>query len=347
MTWSYTSPVLGMPYLLPSQAQKHVTVNEALRALDALVQLVAISRTIATPPPTPAEGDRYIVAAAASGVWSARDGEIAAFMDGGWRFHAPKEGFAAWIADEEAWAVFDGADWQFAITGAPLFGVNATADATNRLAISSAASLLTHEGDDHQLKINKAATGDTAALLFQTGLSGRAEIGLLGDDDLSFKVFGSDSVWRAAITVDRDTGEVALPNTSPSAGLRLVAIARDVKTSGADGGTFTSGARRTRALNSLETITPGLVSLSSNALTIAAGSYFFRWSCPGYKAGSHRSFLRDTTHSIDLGLGGTAFASASDPAQSNSAGLVSATLASSTIVQLEHRSTLTQARVLS
>ncbi|MEO1425564.1 MAG: DUF2793 domain-containing protein, partial [Pseudomonadota bacterium] len=30
------SPKLALPYVLPQQAQKHVTVNEGLRRLDAL-----------------------------------------------------------------------------------------------------------------------------------------------------------------------------------------------------------------------------------------------------------------------------------------------------------------------
>lgn len=36
---SETTPRLALPYLMPAQAQKHVTHNEALRMLDALVQL--------------------------------------------------------------------------------------------------------------------------------------------------------------------------------------------------------------------------------------------------------------------------------------------------------------------
>jgi len=59
----------------------------------------------------------------------------------------------------------------------PQLGVQTSADATNRLAVSSEATLLTHAGADHQLKINKASTGDSASLLFQTGWSGRAEMG--------------------------------------------------------------------------------------------------------------------------------------------------------------------------
>ncbi|MGC4023892.1 MAG: DUF2793 domain-containing protein [Mesorhizobium sp.] len=52
---------LALPYILPSQAQKHVTHNEALRRLDALVQLAVVSRATGTPPASPTEGDRYIV----------------------------------------------------------------------------------------------------------------------------------------------------------------------------------------------------------------------------------------------------------------------------------------------
>ena len=41
---------LGLPYLLAAQAQKHVSHNEALRLLDAMVQLSVLDRTRTTPP---------------------------------------------------------------------------------------------------------------------------------------------------------------------------------------------------------------------------------------------------------------------------------------------------------
>ncbi|MER2536750.1 MAG: DUF2793 domain-containing protein [Rhizobiaceae bacterium] len=91
---------LALPYILPAQAQKHVTHNEALRALDALVQLSVADRHLATPPATPAEGDRYIVAAGAGDAWSGQAGTIAAFQDGAWAFLPPKKGWIAWVADE-------------------------------------------------------------------------------------------------------------------------------------------------------------------------------------------------------------------------------------------------------
>ena len=45
------SPILSLPLLQASQAQKHVTHNEALMQLDLLVQLTVADRTRTTPPP--------------------------------------------------------------------------------------------------------------------------------------------------------------------------------------------------------------------------------------------------------------------------------------------------------
>ena len=42
---------LKLPYIMPSQAQKHVTHNEAIRALDALVQLCVLDRDLSRHPP--------------------------------------------------------------------------------------------------------------------------------------------------------------------------------------------------------------------------------------------------------------------------------------------------------
>lgn len=205
---------LALPYILPSQAQKHVPHNEGLRRLDALVQLSCIDRDLTEPPGSPSEGDRHIVAASATGDWSGRDEQIAIWQDGAWAFFAPLEGWLAWVQAEEALFVHDSVEWVPAQTETvDLFGINATADETNRFAISSPAVLLNHEGADQQTKINKALATDTASLLFQTGFSGRAEFGLAGDDDFHVKVSADGSAWNEAIVIDRTTGEVSLPLT--------------------------------------------------------------------------------------------------------------------------------------
>ncbi|MEQ1614009.1 MAG: DUF2793 domain-containing protein, partial [Hyphomicrobiaceae bacterium] len=92
------SPNLNLPYILAAQAQKHVTHNEAVRALDAIVQLSVLDRDLTAPPATPADGDRYIVAATPTGSWSGQAGNIAAFQDGAWAYYAPRKGWLAWIA---------------------------------------------------------------------------------------------------------------------------------------------------------------------------------------------------------------------------------------------------------
>jgi hypothetical protein len=90
-------------------------------------------------------------------------------------------------------------------------GIGATADATNRLAVAAPATLLTHAGAGHQLKLNKAAPGDTASLLFQTGWSGRAEMGTAGNDSLSIRVSADGAAWATALTVAAAGARVAMP----------------------------------------------------------------------------------------------------------------------------------------
>jgi hypothetical protein len=296
---------LSLPFIMAAQAQKHVTHNEALRALDAIVQLAVADKDLDAPPGSPDDGACYIVAASPTGAWSGQAGRIAAWQDGAWAFYAPREGWLAWVADEDTLYVWNGAAWavfagggggggfadvvddttpqlggdldanghaigfddgtgltddagneqivfhktasavnQVGITNAAtgsapqiaaegsdtdidltlagkgsghpkaaLFGINATADATTKFAVAAEASLFNHAGAGHQHKINKAAAGDTASLLFQTATSGRAEMGTAGDDDFHFKVSADGSTWKEAIVIDRSTGAVAMPLT--------------------------------------------------------------------------------------------------------------------------------------
>lgn len=105
------TPHLDLPLVAAAQAQKHVTVNEALSALDATVHLSALSATEVAPPSSPVDGDRYVVGSGATGDWSGRDAQIALFQNGGWLFLAPKPGWRAWLEDRSAALVFDGAAW--------------------------------------------------------------------------------------------------------------------------------------------------------------------------------------------------------------------------------------------
>ena len=202
-----TSALLGLPYLMPSQAQKHVTHNEALRLLDLLVQTGLDGVGSDTPPAVPAEGETHALGAAPTGDWAGQAGQIASFADGAWMFVAPQVGWRAWDKPAGLLRVWDGAAW------APVqkdevaqLGVNASADATNRLTVSAPATLLNNSGAGHQLKINKAGSTDTASLLFQSGWTGHAEMGLAGDTDFSIKVSPDGGAWAEALRFDGATG---------------------------------------------------------------------------------------------------------------------------------------------
>ncbi|CFX55993.1 conserved protein of unknown function [Candidatus Filomicrobium marinum] len=239
------TPNLGLPYIMAAQAQKHVTHNEAIRALDAILYLAIQDRTLTTSPEDPEEGARYIVAAPATANWAGHENEIAAFQDGAWMFYPPREGWIAWLTNEEQTLLWNGVAWTaFGGGGTPTeFGINATADATNRLSVSSQASLFSHEGSSHQIKINKAAPTDTASTLYQTTFSARAEMGLMGDDDFHFKVSPDGAAWHEAIVIDKDTGSVTLPNTAlPSGGGReLLAAPRTYYVDGGAGSDTNTG----------------------------------------------------------------------------------------------------------
>ncbi|MBL8551336.1 MAG: DUF2793 domain-containing protein [Hyphomonadaceae bacterium] len=104
---------LGLPFLMPAQAQKHVTVNESLIRLDALVQLAVVSATTGAEPGGPTDGQCYILPSGKTGdAWGAMaEGAIAYYRDGAWEELSPREGWYAFVKDADSTLVHDGAAW--------------------------------------------------------------------------------------------------------------------------------------------------------------------------------------------------------------------------------------------
>jgi hypothetical protein len=104
---------LQLPYLAAGQAQKHVTVNESLSRLDAVVQLAVVSATTSSQPSAPGDGSIYILPAGKTGAaWSAMtNGALAYRRDGAWEEIAPRGGWIAWVKDAGVLRVFDGSQW--------------------------------------------------------------------------------------------------------------------------------------------------------------------------------------------------------------------------------------------
>jgi hypothetical protein len=217
---------LALPYILPSQAQKHVTHNVALQMLDAIVQLTVVARA-ATPPGTAVEGACYLVDVAATDAWVGKAGMIALRQDGAWIFLQPREGWQAWFSADASARIFRAGQWTLPGSSAngsfQMIGINTTADTTNRLAVSAAATLFNNAGNGHQIKVNKSALSDTASLLFQTNWSGRAEMGIAGSDDFVIKVSPDGNNWLTGLQVS-SKGIVTTPNR-PVVRASLVAAA--------------------------------------------------------------------------------------------------------------------------
>ncbi|SDG13764.1 DUF2793 domain-containing protein [Rhodobacter capsulatus] len=388
---SDTTTHLGLPYLLAAQAQKHVTHNEALRLLDAMVQLSVLDRTRTAPPASPADGNRHLVASGATGLWAGWDLNIAFWIDGAWVRLVPRTGWLVWVAAEGLFLVWTGSAWEvvgeprdvsdavfslvndadptkkatFSLagisagttrsftlpntsselailagtqtftgnktfsgtltasgtvtvsaasatigtatgtatygmgTGATTTGVTktvnigtggasgsttvvnigsatagaggttvintptvtfanavtqvgmpqanltaqllglggATADSFNRVSVNTPAVLLNNAGAGIEATVNKAAPANDAAFAFKTGFSARALIGLLGNDDFSFKVSPDGSAFFDAFKVDHTNGRVELAEpvvlpthgavSSPPPAGKLALYARD------------------------------------------------------------------------------------------------------------------------
>lgn len=112
-----TTPNLTLAELAASQSQPHVTVNSALRVLDALVFLRFRQMGLNAPPagsPTVADGFCYQVTTgspSASGDWAGHDGDVAYYSGGGWLFVTPQEGWLAWDMSNPRLLVYYGGAW--------------------------------------------------------------------------------------------------------------------------------------------------------------------------------------------------------------------------------------------
>lgn len=132
-----------LPLLQASQAQKHVTVNEAIARLDALAQLRLESLTQTNPPATATDGLCYWVPTGATADWQGVENKIAVFSNGGWVFLGVKDGWRAWVVDLASEMQFAGGTWQNLAAG----GSGSSAGVQGALGSSVETKLLEFEHD--------------------------------------------------------------------------------------------------------------------------------------------------------------------------------------------------------
>ena len=185
-SWMSNTSNLVLPYLAVGQAQKHVTVNESLRRLDALVQLSVASATTSVQPSSPVDGAVYIVPSGKSGAqWNAfANWSLGYYRDGAWEQITPREGWLAFVKDTDLLLHYTGAAW----------------------ALFAPAGLLTVSATDRLL--GRAASGAGAAEEIACTAAGRA---LIDDADARAQcaTLGTWRVLAASAVAASHTGSTA------------------------------------------------------------------------------------------------------------------------------------------
>lgn len=294
------TPNLGLPFIEGGQAQKHVTHNEALRILDAAIQIAVLDTTRTAPPASPAEGERHVVAVGAGGAWAGHSQAIATWQDGAWAYLAPHAGWCIWSVADAVMMVFDGGVWRdlrnLALDNVAHLGVNATADGSNRLSVKSNAMLLAaiNAADagsgDVRLQLSKESASKTASVVFSDNYSGRAEFGLVGSDAFKLKVSPDGATFAEALAIDQATGNLTLPRgvalTGVCAPAQLTGNQNDYAPSGlATAGVLQISGNAARSLSGLASGAEGRVMaivnvgsqpvtlLDENAASVAANRF--------------------------------------------------------------------------
>jgi hypothetical protein len=132
---------------------------------------------------------------------------------------------------------------------------------------------------------------------------------------------------------------VTLTNNGTASGFGLFtsyAIILDQKTAGTDGGTFTSGAWRTRDLNTIHADPDSIVTLSANQFTLGAGTYWIEAFAEAAYVRNHQLAIYDVTGTT-LYSGINNFSQATGDMWTSSMVSMRHTAASSNTYELQHR----------
>ncbi len=120
---------------------------------------------------------------------------------------------------------------------------------------------------------------------------------------------------------------------------------QDQRAANTAGGTFTSGAWRTRVLNTVLTNEIAGASLASNQITLPIGTYFLLARAPAHQVNRHKIRLYDTTGAAAFLIGSSAFAANGSPFDSDSDCWGRFTVGVESVIELQHISQTTFALV--
>lgn len=218
---------LGLPLVAPAQAQKHVTVNESLTRLDALVHLTLTSVGTTAPPPAPAEGEAHSVGAGATGAWDGQDGQLAVFANGGWVFLTPQAGWQGWSGTSRV--QFDGATW---IEGAGALSAKGAGFVHRTVEVDHAVQAGATSVVSSHIPANTVVYGVTGRILSDVGGATGLEIGVAGSTDRYGSGIGTAAgAWLRGLTgspltyyADTDLVLTAQGGTFDGSGIVRIAV---------------------------------------------------------------------------------------------------------------------------
>jgi len=218
---SETSARLNLPYIQPSQAQKHVTHNEAIRQLDALVQMAAQSDSETSPPEKVSHSECYIIPENASGEWAGHETELAVYENQGWIYYVPKAGWVAYVQALNALKVFDGSKWRSIETGDNAkeltFSNGPSLTQARRFAVATSEALWTTDEKDTTSKgghiqiLNKSSRDADLGFVFQREYQTTALLGQFGSKHFRLTTASSPNTFRGALVIDPQTATVSQP----------------------------------------------------------------------------------------------------------------------------------------
>jgi hypothetical protein len=149
-----------------------------------------------------------------------------------------------------------------------------------------------------------------------------------------FEMSDLTRVTSAYLTVNasKSPALVGVPQVQPR-----IATIKDVKAATTGGGAFTSGAWRTRTLNTLSDNSGIVTSLSANQFTLPAGTYYISAEAKAGSVNNHKlkiANITDTTDAI-VGMSCQDTAGGSEIGSATLVGIV--TITASKVFELQHR----------
>lgn len=189
----------------------------------------------------------------------------------------------------------------------------------------------TEIGQDSANSIGALAMGQTASIAYKFSQWDFVEVRVRQTSGGALDLTADQRTYLSVSA--RPTVTVAVPYVN----------IQDQKTSGTASGSFTSGAWQTRTLNTVHADSGSIATLSSNQITLPAGTYRVRFVAAGAAVDRHQTRVQNVTDATTLALGVNAFAPASGTHSNTSNGSGRFTISAPKLIELQHRCQTTRA----